>query len=227
MVIQHNLMAMNSMRSLGIVVNNQSKKTEKLSSGYRINRAADDAAGLAISEKMRWMIRGLSQGTENTQDGISYVQIGDGAMSEIHDMLHRMEELAVKGANGTLMDDDRGMIDKEVQQLKQQINEISKHTVFNELQIFDNKSSLFVSGTPNDMFFLMRVTTRLPVNTPMAVFCFRDKESNGRTWILIWWIRQRDCLPGAHTSTVWVQQPTTFIRKRTERCRTASHVRCR
>ena len=153
MVIQHNLMAMNSMRSLGIVVNNQSKKTEKLSSGYRINRAADDAAGLAISEKMRWMIRGLSQGTENTQDGISYVQIGDGAMGEIHDMLHRMEELAVKGANGTLMDDDRGMIDKEVQQLKQQINEISKHTVFNELQIFDNKSSLIVSGTPNDMSF--------------------------------------------------------------------------
>lgn len=151
MVIQHNLLAMNSNRMLGITNGKMANKTEKLSSGYRINRAADDAAGLSISEKMRWMIRGLHQGTENTQDGISFVQIGDGAMGEIHDMINRMEELAVKAANGTLTDDDRSYIDSEVQQLKKQINSINRTTVFNELPIFDSSSFINVNGIPNDL----------------------------------------------------------------------------
>lgn len=153
MVIQHNLLAMNAQRQFNITGIDKAKTTEKLSSGYRINRAADDAAGLAISEKMRWMINGLHQGTRNTYDGISFVQIGDGAMGEIHDMLNRIEELAVHAANGTLTDVERGDIDTEVQHLKKQINKISTDTVFNELQIFDNSSFINVNGTPNDMSF--------------------------------------------------------------------------
>lgn len=149
--VAHNLTAMNSMRMLGINTRSQASKTEKLSSGYKINRAADDAAGLAISEKMRWMIRGLHQGTENTKDGISFVQIGDGAMGEIHDMINRMEELAVKGSNGTLTDTDRSYIDSEIQQLKDQINQIHKNTVFNEIPIFDNSSAISIAGVPNDL----------------------------------------------------------------------------
>lgn len=153
MVVQHNIAAMNTNRMYGIVTGSKMKKSEKLSSGYRINRAADDAAGLSISEEMRWMIRGLRQGTRNTQDGISFIQIADGAMNEVHDMLHRMEELSVQAANGTLKDDERCMIDNEVQNLKVQINQISYTTVFNDIPIFDNSSAIFVHGSPNDMSF--------------------------------------------------------------------------
>ena len=101
MVVQHNLRAMNSNRMLGVTSSTQAKSTEKLSSGYKINRAADDAAGLAISEKMRRQIRGLTQASANAQDGISCVQTAEGALNEVHDMLQRMNELAVKAANGT------------------------------------------------------------------------------------------------------------------------------
>jgi len=107
MVVQHNLTAMNSNRMLGITSKKQAKSTEKLSSGYRINRAADDAAGLAISEKMRKQIRGLAQASANAQDGISAVQTAEGALTEVHDMLQRMNELAVKAANGTNSTSDR------------------------------------------------------------------------------------------------------------------------
>lgn len=110
MIVSHNLSAMNAQRQYNIVGNSKAKSVEKLSSGYRINRAADDAAGLAISEKMRRQIRGLSQAVSNCQDGISMVQTADGALAEVHEMLDRCSELSVKAANGTLTDTDRGFI---------------------------------------------------------------------------------------------------------------------
>ena len=136
MVVQHNLVAMNANRQLLINNTKMTGKTEKLSSGYRINRAADDAAGLAMSEKMRRQIRGLTQASANAQDGISLVQSAEGAMNEIHAMLQRGTELAVKAANGTLTDDDRSMVDAEIQQLKQAIDQTAHHTVFNEMPLF-------------------------------------------------------------------------------------------
>ena len=132
MVVQHNLRAMNSNRMLGINQATQAKSTEKLSSGYKINRAADDAAGLAISEKMRRQVRGLTQATANAQDGISMVQTAEGALNEVHDMLQRMNELAVKSANGTNQSTDRSYIDSEVTALKNEINRVASTTTFNE-----------------------------------------------------------------------------------------------
>ena len=132
MVVQHNLTAMNSNRMLGITSKSQAKATEKLSSGYKINRAADDAAGLSISEKMRKQIRGLTQASANAQDGISAVQTAEGALTEVHDMLQRMNELAVKAANGTNSEDDRNYIQAEVNQLVTEIDRVSTTTKFNE-----------------------------------------------------------------------------------------------
>ncbi len=132
MVVQHNLTAMNSNRMLGITTKSQAKATEKLSSGYKINRAADDAAGLSISEKMRKQIRGLTQASSNAQDGISAVQTAEGALTEVHDMLQRMNELAVKAANGTNSEDDRAYIQAEVDQLVTEIDRVSTTTKFNE-----------------------------------------------------------------------------------------------
>lgn len=136
MQITHNLMAMNSNRMLGIVGTGAGKISEKLSSGYRINRAADDAAGLSISEKMRRQIRGLTQASANAQDGISLVQSAEGALNEMHEIVHRGNELAVKAANGTLTEADRELVDMEIQQLKQALNEAAGNTVFNEIQLF-------------------------------------------------------------------------------------------
>ena len=116
MVVQHNLTAMNSNRMLGLTTKTQAKSTEKLSSGYKINRAADDAAGLSISEKMRKQIRGLTQASLNAQDGISAVQTAEGALNEVQDMLQRMNELAVKSANGTNSATDRTYIQNEIDQ---------------------------------------------------------------------------------------------------------------
>ncbi len=141
MVVQHNLTAMNSNRMLGLTQSTQAKSTEKLSSGYKINRAADDAAGLAISEKMRRQIRGLTQATANAQDGISCVQTAEGALNEVHDMLQRMNELAVKASNGTNTSEDRSYIDLEVQQLKSEINRVSQTTTFNEKKLLDGTFS--------------------------------------------------------------------------------------
>lgn len=137
MVIQHNMMAFNANRQYGINVGKGRKLTEKLSSGYKINRAADDAAGLAISEKMRRMIRGLGQSAENIQDGIGFVQTADGALNEAHDMLQRMNELAVKSANGTNTEADRQYIDSEIQQLKTELDRIFDTTTFNDKKIWD------------------------------------------------------------------------------------------
>ncbi len=132
MVVQHNLTAMNSNRMLGITTKSQAKSTEKLSSGYKINRAADDAAGLSISEKMRKQIRGLTQASSNAQDGISAVQTAEGALNEVQDMLQRMNELAVKAANGTQAENDRSYIQNEIDQLVTEIDRVSTTTKFNE-----------------------------------------------------------------------------------------------
>lgn len=132
MVVQHNLTAMNSNRMLGVTTSAQAKATEKLSSGYKINRAADDAAGLSISEKMRKQIRGLSQASDNAEDGISTVQTAEGALTEVHDMLQRMNELAVKAANGTNSESDREAIQAEIDQLTTEIDRVAETTKFNE-----------------------------------------------------------------------------------------------
>ena len=123
---------MNSNRMLGITTGSQAKSTEKLSSGYKINRAADDAAGLSISEKMRRQIRGLTQASLNAQDGISAVQTAEGALNEVQDMLQRMNELAVKASNGTMSEDDRSYIQNEVDQLVTEIDRVAETTKFNE-----------------------------------------------------------------------------------------------
>ena len=132
MIVQHNITAMNSNRMLGLTTNSLSKSTEKLSSGYRINRAADDAAGLTISEKMRKQIRGLDQASTNAEDGISAVQTAEGALNEVHSMLQRMNELAVQSANGTNSESDRTAIQNEIDQLTTEIDRVSETTKFNE-----------------------------------------------------------------------------------------------
>ena len=137
MVVQHNLTAMNSNRMLGLTQSTQAKSTEKLSSGYKINRAADDAAGLSISEKMRRQIRGLTQASANAEDGISCVQTAEGALNEVHDMLQRMNELAVKGETGTLSSVDRSYIQSEVKQLMDEIDRVASTTTFNEQNLLD------------------------------------------------------------------------------------------
>lgn len=142
MVVRHNLLAMNAQRQFGINTKSMAKSTERLSSGYCVNRAADDAAGLAISEKMRRQIRGLTQGVANTQDGISLCQVADGALTEVNDMLHRITELAVKSANGTNSGEDRQYIQKEVEEILAEIDRISETTTFNERLLFQGKDLL-------------------------------------------------------------------------------------
>ncbi len=137
MVVQHNVTAMNANRQLGITTNVQAKSSEKLSSGYKINRAADDAAGLAISEKMRRQVRGLTQASANAQDGISAVQTAEGALNEVHDMLQRMNELATKAANDTLTSDDRNYIKSEIKALTSEIDRTSAATEFNNQKLLD------------------------------------------------------------------------------------------
>ena len=141
MVVKHNITAMNSNRMLGLTTSAQAKSTEKLSSGYKINRAADDAAGLSISEKMRRQVRGLTQASANAQDGISAVQTAEGALNEVQDMLQRMNELAVKGENGTLTSTDRSYIQAEVQQLMSEIDRVQSTTTFNEQKLLDGSFS--------------------------------------------------------------------------------------
>lgn len=144
MVVQHNLTAANTNRQLGITTNGLQKSTEKLSSGYKINRAADDAAGLSISEKMRNQIRGLNKASDNAQDGISLVQTAEGALNEVHSMLQRMSELAVQAANGTNATTDRTALNDEVQQLKTEIQRVGSTTQFNKMNILDGG---FSAGT--------------------------------------------------------------------------------
>lgn len=141
MVVQHNLTAANTNRQLGITTSGLQKSTEKLSSGYKINRAADDAAGLSISEKMRNQIRGLNKASDNAQDGISLVQTAEGALNEVHSMLQRMSELSVQAANGTNDTTDRSSINDEIQQLKTEIQRVGNTTQFNKMNILDGTFS--------------------------------------------------------------------------------------
>ena len=141
MVVQHNLKAMNSNRMLNINTKASARSTEKLSSGYRVNRAADDAAGLAISEKMRKQIRGLTQASRNAEDGISAVQTAEGALAEVQDMLQRMNELCVQAANGTNSMTDRQYIQDEIDQLVTELDRVSETTKFNELYLLKGDDS--------------------------------------------------------------------------------------
>ena len=145
MVVQHNMQAANANRMLNVTTSAQSKSTEKLSSGYKINRAADDAAGLSISEKMRKQIKGLDRASTNAQDGVSCVQTAEGALTEVHSMLQRMNELAVQSSNGTLSEDDRNNIQDEVDKLVTEIDRVSETTKFNETYLLkgdENKTKI-------------------------------------------------------------------------------------
>ena len=141
MVVQHNLQAANTNRQLGITTSAQAKSTEKLSSGYKINRAADDAAGLSISEKMRSQIRGLNKASSNAQDGVSLVQTAEGALNETHSILQRMNELATQAANGTNTSVDRSAIRAELDQLTSEIDRIQSTTQFNTMNLLDGHFS--------------------------------------------------------------------------------------
>lgn len=148
MIVQHNMQAANASRVLNITANQQAKSTEKLSSGYRINRAADDAAGLSISEKMRKQIRGLDRASTNAQDGVSAVQTAEGALNEVHSMLQRMNELAVQAANGTNSSKDIKSISDEVVQLKKEMNRIADTTDFNGKKMLAGQGAeIFVGYT--------------------------------------------------------------------------------
>ena len=141
MVVQHNMQAMNTNRQLGITTGLQAKSTEKLASGFRVNRAADDAAGLAISEKMRSQVRGLDRASTNAQDGISVVQTAEGALNEVHSILQRMNELATQAANDTNTSMDRSQIQLEINQLGSEIDRISSTTQFNTMDLLDGSFS--------------------------------------------------------------------------------------
>ena len=140
MVVQHNMQAANANRMLNVTTSAQSKSTEKLSSGYRINRAADDAAGLTISEKMRKQIKGLDRASTNAEDGVSAVQTAEGALTEVHSMLQRMNELATQSANGTNSSTDRQAIQDEIDQLSTEIDRVSETTKFNETYLLKGQN---------------------------------------------------------------------------------------
>lgn len=151
-VVAHNLLAANANRQLGITTEEQKKSSEKLSSGYRINRAADDAAGLSISEKLRYQVRGLERGQKNTMDGVSWCQVGDGALQEVQEMVQRIRELAVQASNDTNTPEDRVAINEEVKALRREINQTSYNAMFNSQHIFESKEASFgVVGVPNDL----------------------------------------------------------------------------
>ena len=141
MIVQHNMTALNANRMLGVSVNNVAKSTEKLSSGYRINRAGDDAAGLSISEKMRGQIRGLEQASTNAQDGVSLIQTAEGALNEIHSVVQRMRELTVQASNDTNVTADRVAIAKEIHALTSEITRIASQTEFNTMKLLDGTFS--------------------------------------------------------------------------------------
>ena len=150
MVVQHNMQAANASRVLNVTAGQQAKSTEKLSSGYRINRAADDAAGLSISEKMRKQIRGLDRASTNAQDGVSAVQTAEGALAEVHSMLQRANELAVQAANGTNSSKDIKAISDEIVQLKNEMNRIASTTDFNGKKMLSNSSVAIFVGYTNE-----------------------------------------------------------------------------
>lgn len=178
MIIQHNIAASNTNRMLDINTNKQTKATEKLSSGYRINKAADDAAGLAISEKMRGQIRGLTNASSNSQTGISLIQTAEGAMQEVLDMLHRGKELSVQAANDTLTDEDRQCIQLEIDQLQSEISRIRKSTTFNEMHVFGG-DVVITSGPLPD--FIANTTTSFEHNGYQDEFTVISSTEINRT----------------------------------------------
>ena len=186
MVVQHNLQAANTNRQLGITTSAQAKSTEKLSSGYKINRAADDAAGLSISEKMRSQIRGLNKASSNAQDGVSLVQTAEGALNETHSILQRMNELATQAANGTNTSVDRSAIRAELDQLTSEINRIQSTTQFNTMNLLDgtfsgkNKMKLQVgslSGQSIDFSIADMCATKIGLKTTLSVSTFAKAGS--------------------------------------------------
>ena len=180
MLIQHNMAMMNANRQLNLTTKKKTKSAEKLSSGYRINRASDDAAGLSMSEKMRWMIRGLNKGTENAQDGVSWVQIGDGSLEETHAMLHRMTELAVKASNGTCTDSDRAMMQAEFDQLQTEIDRLTDNTYFNEKHIFKEHEYPYYQIAGNTTWEQDR-RHRIREGENDLVITYRQKENGPQT----------------------------------------------
>ncbi len=174
MIIQHNIMAINSHRQLGINNSNLSQNLEKLSSGYRINRAADDAAGLAISEKMRAQITGLDRAISNAEDGASLIQTAEGALAEVHSMLNRMVELATQSANGTIQASDRQKIEAEATALKDEIDRISQATNFNGIQLLDGSLS---AKEPRDVNVQGVKVTETPATAGVYSFAAVDVAS--------------------------------------------------
>lgn len=155
MIINHNMSAMYANRQLTETGGSLQKSMEKLSSGMRINRAGDDASGLAVSEKMRSQIRGLQQAWRNSQDGISYIQTAEGALNEVHSILHRMRELAIQTANGIYTPADRAMVQVEVSQLVQEVNRITDNTEFNTFKVLNGTHAsvrLHVGANPDQSF---------------------------------------------------------------------------
>lgn len=161
MIVQHNMTALNANRQLGITNTNLARSTEKLSSGYRINRASDDAAGLSISEKMRGQIRGLKQASTNAQDGQSLIQTAEGAMNEIHSVLQRMRELTVQAKNDTYLKEDRTKIQDEVKQLQSEIDRIATQTQFNRMNLLAGsyKDKQFQVGANDTQVINLTITT--------------------------------------------------------------------
>ena len=194
MVVQHNMQAANANRMLNVTTSAQSKSTEKLSSGYKINRAADDAAGLSISEKMRKQIKGLDRASTNAQDGVSCVQTAEGALTEVHSMLQRMNELAVQSSNGTLSEDDRNNIQDEVDQLVTEIDRVSETTKFNETYLLkgdENKTKITNTVYSSPQMGLvkdaMAAGSTLEVKTSMdatgkTVYTFKSGLAVGSSW---------------------------------------------
>ena len=171
MVVQHNLSAANTNRQLGITTNGLQKSTEKLSSGYKINRAADDAAGLSISEKMRNQIRGLNKASDNAQDGISLVQTAEGALNEVHSMLQRMSELAVQASNDTNQTVDRTALQSEVAQLQTEITRVANTTQFNKQNILNGdftKKNIQVGANSGELIDIDITDVKTTVSDALA-----------------------------------------------------------
>lgn len=173
MIVQHNMTALNANRQLGITNTNLARSTEKLSSGYRVNRAADDAAGLSISEKMRGQIRGLEQASTNAEDGQSLIQTAEGALSEIHSVLQRMRELTVQASNDTNVSADRKAIAKEVRALTSEINRIATQTQFNTMGLlsgnFKNKKLQVGANTNQTISITISSMTAAKLGVSAAV----------------------------------------------------------
>ena len=171
MIVQHNVTAMNANRMLGLTTGSLAKSTEKLSSGYRINRAADDAAGLSISEKMRKQIRGLDRASTNAEDGISAVQTAEGALTEVHSMLQRMNELAVQASNGTMSADDRQAVQDEIDKLVDEVDRVAETTKFNETYL--------LKGDPESKTTTYEAKYKNPLKNTVSQIANKDTYATG------------------------------------------------